>query len=73
MYECVFTYMYMVWYVVNHDHTDLPGRSHNIVYTTGIHIHVPVNSKVKGIVRENLNKVIERGEKLDDLGEKAGT
>ena len=28
--------------------------------------------KVKGIVRENIHKVVERGEKLDDLGDKAG-
>ena len=29
-------------------------------------------NQVKGIVRQNINKVVERGERLDDLGDKAG-
>ena len=28
--------------------------------------------QVKGIVRQNINKVVARGEKLDDIGDKAG-
>ena len=28
--------------------------------------------QVKGIVQQNIHKVIERGEKLDDVGDKAG-
>lgn len=28
--------------------------------------------QVKGVMRQNINKVAERGEKLEDLGERAG-
>ena len=34
--------------------------------------HTSTQYKVKGIVRQNINKVVERGERLDDLGDKAG-
>jgi hypothetical protein len=37
------------------------------------HIYTINNNKVKGIVRQNINKVVERGDKLEDLGDKAGT
>ena len=58
------TYMYVLY-------INSSPRSHNVLaYVGHTHIH---NVKVKGIVRENLNKVTERGERLDDLGEKAGT
>ena len=29
-------------------------------------------SQVKGVMRQNINKVAERGERLEDLGERAG-
>ena len=40
------------------------SRAHTYMY---MYIH-----QVKGIVRQNINKVVERGERLDDLGDKAG-
>ena len=33
---------------------------------------VCVLSQVKGVMSDNINKVVERGEKLDDLEERAG-
>ena len=29
--------------------------------------------KVRGLVQDNLQKLVDRGDRLDDLGEKAGT
>jgi hypothetical protein len=29
-------------------------------------------AEVKDVMSDNINKVVERGEKLDDLGERAG-
>ena len=33
---------------------------------------VCVLAQVKDVMSDNINKVVERGEKLDDLGERAG-
>ena len=41
---------------------------------THAHTHTHTHThQVKGIVRDNINKVVERGERLDDIGDKAGT
>ena len=37
-----------------------------------MHVCVCVLAQVKDVMSDNINKVVERGEKLDDLGERAG-
>ena len=43
------------------------------MYNAAVYVlHYLVVLQVKEVMHDNINKVVERGEKLDDLGERAG-